>query len=480
MLVKRKKIAAVCTALLLLFSVTGCGGSHKNENIYFELNDLPETLDPQTASTDSELLIVKNLYEGLLRKTADGKIVGGVAEDYTVDGLTYTFHLRKDAHWFTGEDLTAEDFVFGLKRALDPATESPFAERLWAVGGVDAVDPHTLVIRLNDTDEQFPETLTTSVCMPCQEKFFRDAGGKYGLSKEDVLCNGSYYLSKWDRENFGVRLYRNAEYSGKVPAENAAVFFSHSTETTPLERLQKGTVDLAFLSGNDVTAARENGIGIAACEDTCYVLTVGTAFRGDIGNALAMMIDPSVYESQLPPDCRVADSLLPALFDPLGVQKIGRPIGYDPETAKNLFARGIAKVKDQHFPQTTLYYYGDDVKELVTAIVGHWQSGLSAFINIEPVSSIEKLLPQLKSQTLPLTFFPVKANGTSLREYLLQFGVDIHAVTPENAQQNILSGNRIIPIAFGSTSVGYTDVFRNFSIADGTGYVDFAPLIKKG
>lgn len=59
--------------------------------IYFELLEKPQTLDPQTAQSDSELLIVRNIYEGLMRETADGKIIGGISESYSYENLTYTF-----------------------------------------------------------------------------------------------------------------------------------------------------------------------------------------------------------------------------------------------------------------------------------------------------------------------------------------------------------------------------------------------------
>lgn len=135
-------------------------------------------------------------------------------------------------------------------------------------------------------------------------------------------------------------------------------------------------------------------------------------------------------------------------------------------------------MKDQHFPETTLYYYSEGAKETVTSIVGHWQSQLSAFINIEEVSSVEKLLPQLESQTLPLCFFPVKANSTFLREYLMKYGADPKNGGEVVAQQNILSGNRIIPIAFTSTTLGHTETIETLPLAETSPYLDFA-MIKK-
>lgn len=488
-----KRFGSILLAVLLIFSCAACGGEQNGANVYFELTQKPDTLDPQTAASDSELLIVKNLFEGLLRENEQGELVLGVAEDYVQNGLVYTFKIRKDAQWFTGEKLTAHDFVFAFRRAVSPETAAPFAVRLSAVEnaeeilngklapeklGVSAPDKHTLIIQLSREDNEFLKSLTTSVCMPCQEKFFQKSGGKYGLSKDDVLANGSYYLSKWDRENFGIRLYKNAVYSGKIPARNGALFLSCSDKETPLERLQKGTVDAAFLSGEEAAAAKSAEIKTVLCEDTCWVLTIGTTFRGDVGNALAMLINPDLYGQTLPENWRIADSLLPDLFKDSDVQKVGRPTGYDPEGAKPLFVRGLQKMKDQHFPETTLYYYSEGAKETVTSIVGHWQSQLSAFINIEEVSSVEKLLPQLESQTLPLCFFPVKANSTFLREYLMKYGADPKNGGEVVAQQNILSGNRIIPIAFTSTTLGHTETIETLPLAETSPYLDFA-MIKK-
>ena len=490
-----KRFGSILLAVLLIFSCAACSGEQNGANVYFELTQKPDTLDPQTAATDSELLLVKNLYEGLMRENEKGELVLGVAEDYVQNGLVYTFKIRKDAQWFTGENLTANDFVFAFRRAVSPDTAAPFAVRLSAIEnaeeiingrlapeklGVSAPDKHTLVIQLSREDGAFLKSLTTSVCMPCQEKFFQKSGGKYGLSKDDVLANGSYYLSKWDRDNFGIRLYKNAVYSGNVPAKNGAVFLSCSDKETALERLQKGTVDAAFLSDNEFALLQESEIKTVSCEDTCWVLTVGAGFRGDVGNALAMLINPALYEPTLPENWRVADSLLPDLFKDSGVQKVGRPTGYDPEGAKNLFVRGLQKMKDQHFPETTLYYYSDSAKEPITAIVGHWQSQLSAFINIEEVSSVEKLLPQLENQTLPLCFFPVKANSSFVREYLLKYGADPKNGGEVVAQQNVLSGNRIIPIAFTSTTLGYTEALDGLPLAETSPDLDFAMIKKNG
>ena len=208
-----KRLSSLLLSILILLTIIACDGTDK-AYIYFSLDEQPKTLDPQIASSDSELMIVRNIFEGLLRKNEKGEIVCGVAESYKKNNLIYTFKLRKDAVWSNEEAVTAHDFVFALRRAVDPKTESPFVRRLFCIVnakeinmgnmsvndlGVKAIDDHTLQINLHTYDDSFEETLTTSLTMPCNEKFFNESAGKYGIFKEHTLSNGSYKLSKWGK-----------------------------------------------------------------------------------------------------------------------------------------------------------------------------------------------------------------------------------------------------------------------------------------
>ncbi|MFH4284916.1 ABC transporter substrate-binding protein, partial [Acinetobacter baumannii] len=70
--------------------------------------------------------MIRDLFEGLVIQDRDGNIIPGVAESWeTKDNLTFVFHLRKDAKWSNGEPVTADDFVYSLRRAVDPKTASP-------------------------------------------------------------------------------------------------------------------------------------------------------------------------------------------------------------------------------------------------------------------------------------------------------------------------------------------------------------------
>ena len=82
----------------------------------------PQTLDSAHVSVDIEAFVLKDLYEGLTIYSADGKIVPGAAESWSVsdDGTVYTFKLRENAKWSDGSPVSAEDFVFSAQRVEDP------------------------------------------------------------------------------------------------------------------------------------------------------------------------------------------------------------------------------------------------------------------------------------------------------------------------------------------------------------------------
>ncbi len=488
-----KKAACLLLAVITLTTLIGCGDKSAEAIIYFELSSIPKTADPQTASTDSELMLVRNLYEGLLRKDENGKIVKGVAEKYTKNGLTYTFTLRKDATWDDGSRVTAHDFVFALTRAVTPATNSPFADRLKCIDGAEQIlngntEPNTLNVKANGKntliitlcreDKDFTETLTMAPCMPCNQDFFEESKGKYGLARDYVRSNGTYYLARWNQQDFGIRLYKNAEYKGAFPAKNGGVFLSKSDEFDELTCLTEGDVDATVLKGNDVATAQDKGFKTKGSENICWVLTISHEYPTDMRKAFFTLISGSVYSYDLPSGMRVADSLYPAVLNVNeDVSGKGLP-SYDINTAKTLFSNAVRSMPDKKFPSTVLYYYSNPyIKNAVTSIVGHWQQNLSAFINIEEYTSLETLQKQALSPTLQMAVFPISTSSSSVKQYLYNYGID--SASPLEAQGEILKGYDIIPLVFEKTTVVYSERLSGLDTDAGNGYIDFSWIIKK-
>ncbi|MEQ8848654.1 peptide ABC transporter substrate-binding protein [Botrimarina sp.] len=95
-----------------------------------------ESLDPAVVTGQPEGRIIDELYEGLVRlDPKDRKPIPGVAKEWEVsdDGKTYTFHLRRDAKWSDGSPVTAEDFVYSMRRFLDPQTLAEYAYQAWYI-----------------------------------------------------------------------------------------------------------------------------------------------------------------------------------------------------------------------------------------------------------------------------------------------------------------------------------------------------------
>lgn len=486
-----KKATCLFLTIFLVFSLSACQKGYKGAYIYFELLEPPATIDAQTAFSDSELLIVRNIYEGLLRKSDSGSIVCGVCESYEINGLEYKFEIRKDAMWSNGEDVTAYDFVFAFRRAVQKSTGAPFASRLFCIKnaqeiysgradvstlGITAVDEKNLTITLSFEDPDFEEALTTSVCMPCNEEFFNSCEGKYGLAKEYIISNGSYHLTKWNREDFGIRLYRNPKYSSLFKSQNAAVFISCDDESTQVERLLNGSDDMAFLPSSEINSADSEKLTSQSAENICWVMTVGDSYTENVKSALLSALSPGIKGEALPAGFSAAESIYPGILE-TDCNGLSMP-EYNLDSAKARFSAAVKAMENNSFSQATLYYYDvPGARELATAIAGHWQQQLGAYVNIQSSSSLTALQSELSSRSLSFALFPVTSYSTSVPEYLTSFG--IHSQSAGQAQTNLLANKNLVPIAFQSTYIAYNASLQNVLAEPFNGYIDFSFIIKK-
>jgi oligopeptide transport system substrate-binding protein len=119
-----------------IFSMNEFSKSSKDD-LQIAIGPQPQTMDPAINSAADVASMLLNCFDGLTRITETGETVPALAESYDVseDGLTYTFHLRKNLKWSDGTKLTANDFVYSWNRAVSPEAASPYEYMFSCVDG---------------------------------------------------------------------------------------------------------------------------------------------------------------------------------------------------------------------------------------------------------------------------------------------------------------------------------------------------------
>lgn len=188
----------------------------------------PETLDPALLTGFLEGRIVAALFEGLTQyQPEDLSPTPGVARDWSLseDGLTYTFRLR-EARWSNGEPLTAHDFVYSWKRALEPMTAADYAYQLYYIKNarefnegkitdfsqvsVHAINDYTLEVRLERPTAFFLDLTSFPTLMPVNKRCIEAYGDDWTLPGH-MVCNGPFRLVEW-KINSNIRMEKNPLY----------------------------------------------------------------------------------------------------------------------------------------------------------------------------------------------------------------------------------------------------------------------------
>jgi oligopeptide transport system substrate-binding protein len=218
----------ISLAALLLILLSACHPSPPADLVIINGNE-PETLDPAIVTAVPDMRITKALFEGLVRLSGKtGRPESGLAErwDVSSNGKVYTFYLRTNAAWSTGEPITSADVLYSWLRALDPKTAGDYAGQLFYIKnaedyyngkikdpeqvGIHALDAHRFEVELN-----YPLAFFLDLCcFPTLAVVPRQAIEKHGdkwVTTLPLPSSGPYQLVTW-RLNDKVRLRKNPHY----------------------------------------------------------------------------------------------------------------------------------------------------------------------------------------------------------------------------------------------------------------------------
>jgi oligopeptide transport system substrate-binding protein len=222
----------------------------------------PDTLDPHKSAGNTASIVLADLMMGLTTSDAAGEVTLGAAESYTVspDGLIYTFKLRPNLVWSDGTALTAEDFVYSLRRVQDPATAFRYAQWLWAIKnaeainrgqmpkeelGVRAADARTLEITLGAPNPVLLEILTSLAGYPVPRHVVEKFGAEW-TAPGNMVSNGAYVLKERVPQT-RVTLAKNPRFYDAANVKIDEVnFFPTENLGTVLNRFRAGELDVAL------------------------------------------------------------------------------------------------------------------------------------------------------------------------------------------------------------------------------------------
>ncbi|MCC7462641.1 MAG: peptide ABC transporter substrate-binding protein [Gammaproteobacteria bacterium] len=191
------------------------------------LDAAPSSLDPALVTDTPAQHVLDDLFEGLAILSPEGRTVPGVAQSWqtSADGLTWTFHLRHDARWSNGAPLTAADFVYAWRRTVDPRTAASYAQAVApvlnayeiATGrrpvsdlGAEALDAHTLRVRLSEPTPYLPFLMTNAWMFPVYQPAIERYGDGW-TRPGNIVSNGAYTLQEHVIGN-RLTLDRNPQY----------------------------------------------------------------------------------------------------------------------------------------------------------------------------------------------------------------------------------------------------------------------------
>jgi len=271
---RRTLCAGAAAAMLASFSPASLAATPKDTLVIAWAMDDIITMDPGEAFEISAGEVMGNSYDRLLRyEVADpSKLVSDLASSWAVssDGKTYTFELKPNLKFASGNPMTAEDVAFSFARAVQidksPAfiltqfglTKANVAEKVKATG------PLTLTF---ETDKSYAPTfvyncLTANVASVVDKKLVmsKEVNGDLGYAwlKTNYAGSGPLKLREW-RANEVVALERNDNYWGEK-SKMTRVLYRHVKEASSQRlQLEKGDIDIARnLSPEDLAALASN------------------------------------------------------------------------------------------------------------------------------------------------------------------------------------------------------------------------------
>ena len=239
------KYIPLIAIIIIIFSCERDNTLHfnlsKSDTLRINLGTEPPTIDWSKATDTSSSFITTNIMEGLTQFdfTNGIEMKPALATSWSSsDSQNWVFNIRKGVLWSDGVELTAQHFIEGWERVLNPLTASQYANYLYTLTnakeynegkitdfnkvGVKVIDKYTLSVQLRTPMAYFPKMLAHSVTFPNRADIIAKYGDKWATAA-NIVTLGAYNLAEWKHDEV-MYLKRNDNYYQPAKIEHILVY----------------------------------------------------------------------------------------------------------------------------------------------------------------------------------------------------------------------------------------------------------------
>lgn len=402
----------------MVFSV-GCNKKESNTktkklNICFNMD--PKTLDARKSGDLVSSATLLLLFSGLTEATPSGEIVPALAESYEIsdDQKCYVFHIRKDAKWSDGHEITAHDFEKSWKKVIDPNFPSLCRQVFYPIKnaekaakgevsldevGINALDDHTLVVNLHSPIPYFLSLTSFCLYFPVPAHIAEKDPNWECAQGDKFVCSGPFKLKKWNHTS-DILLQKNPNHFNATSIYLDEIYINIvNDENTTLQMYQNNQIDWA---GALISPLPLDSLpSLKKSKEFLETPIGGTTFctfnvkrfpfnNKNIRKAFGLAIDRKSIVKNIIQGDAVATRCIPPIL--MKNKEISYYKDNDTEKAKDLLNQGLRELKINKDDLKITFSYGSNIlhKKQAEALVEHWKEVFGIPITLEQVE--EKLM----------------------------------------------------------------------------------------
>lgn len=320
---KKKLISFALMLGIAALVLSGCsqgGGIYDGKGQVYRsvLAQDMSTLDSVLATDTVSFNVYNQVFEGLYSLDKKDQAIPAIAKGMpkrSDGGKTLTIKMRKNAKWSNGDPVTANDFIYAWRKAVDPQTASEYAYIMYDVKnaqkinegkmsvkklGAKALDKYTIQIKLNKPLPYFDQMLAFGTYMPQNEKVAKKYGKQYGTSADKAVYNGPFELTDWKVED-KILMKKNPKYWDKKAVKLDKVSYKILKDQQAGASLyDTGSVDNTGITSEQVDKYKESPALFKRLKASTFFLKMNEKEQPEFKNkdmryAIAQSIDKKAY-----------------------------------------------------------------------------------------------------------------------------------------------------------------------------------------